>query len=93
MSAAKKVAVLKGGRSLERSVSLRSGARAQSALGRLGHEVVAIDAGPELVEQLHDCRPDAAFVAMHGGDGEDGTVQGLLETIGVPYTGSGPAAC
>ena len=93
MSAAKKVAVLKGGRSLERTVSLRSGARAQSALGRLGHEVVAIDAGPELVAQLHDCRPDAAFVAMHGGDGEDGTVQGLLETIGVPYTGSGPAAC
>ncbi len=93
MSAAKKVAVLKGGRSLERTVSLRSGARAQSALGRLGHEVVAIDAGPELVAQLHDCRPDAAFVAMHGRDGEDGTVQGLLETIGVPYTGSGPAAC
>jgi D-alanine-D-alanine ligase len=93
MSAAKKVAVLKGGRSLERTVSLRSGARAQSALSRLGHEVVAIDAGPELVAQLHDCRPDAAFVAMHGRDGEDGTVQGLLETIGVPYTGSGPAAC
>ncbi|HXN39829.1 MAG TPA: D-alanine--D-alanine ligase [Solirubrobacteraceae bacterium] len=93
MSAAKKVAVLKGGRSLERTVSLRSGARAQSALSRLGHEVVAIDAGPELVSQLHDCRPDAAFVAMHGRDGEDGTVQGLLETIGVPYTGSGPAAC
>jgi D-alanine-D-alanine ligase len=93
MSAARKVAVLKGGRSLERTVSLRSGARAQSALSRLGHEVVAIDAGPELVAQLHDCRPDAAFVAMHGRDGEDGTVQGLLETIGVPYTGSGPAAC
>jgi D-alanine-D-alanine ligase len=93
MSAAKKVAVLKGGRSLERTVSLRSGARAQSALSRLGHEVVAIDAGPELVAQLHDFRPDAAFVAMHGRDGEDGTVQGLLETIGVPYTGSGPAAC
>jgi D-alanine-D-alanine ligase len=93
MSAAKKVAVLKGGRSLERTVSLRSGARAQSALGRLGHEVVAIDAGPELVAQLHECRPDAAFVALHGRDGEDGTVQGLLETIGVPYTGSGPAAC
>jgi D-alanine-D-alanine ligase len=93
MSAAKKVAVLKGGGSLERTVSLRSGARAQSALSRLGHEVMAIDAGPELVAQLHDCRPDAAFVAMHGRDGEDGTVQGLLETIGVPYTGSGPAAC
>ncbi len=93
MTAASRVAVLKGGGSLERTVSLRSGARAQSALGRLGHEVIAIDAGPELVAQLHDCEPDAAFVALHGRDGEDGTVQGLLETIGVPYTGSGPAAC
>src|ERR1700685_1598098 len=93
MNAAGKVAVLKGGGSLERTVALRSGARTQSALGRLGHEVVAIDAGPELVAQLHDCRPDAAFIALHGRDGEDGTVQGLLETIGVPYTGSGPAAC
>jgi D-alanine-D-alanine ligase len=93
MNAAKKVAVLKGGGSLERTVSLRSGARAQNALGRLGHEVVAIDAGPELVTQLHECKPDAAFVALHGRYGEDGTMQGLLEAIGVPYTGSGPAAC
>ncbi|HEY2142345.1 MAG TPA: D-alanine--D-alanine ligase [Solirubrobacteraceae bacterium] len=93
MSAAKKVAVLKGGDSLERTVSLRSGARAQSALGRLGHEVVAIDTGSELVAQLHECRPDAAFVALHGRDGEDGTVQGLLEALDVPYTGSGPSAC
>ncbi len=93
MSAAKRVAVLKGGGSLERTVSLRSGARAQSALARLGHEVIAIDVGPDLVAQLHECAPDAAFVALHGRDGEDGTVQGLLETIGVPYTGSGPAAC
>jgi len=93
MSAARKVAVLKGGGSLERTISLRSGARAQQALSRLGHEVVAIDAGQDLVAQLHECAPDAAFVALHGGDGEDGTVQGLLEVIGVPYTGSGPAAC
>ncbi len=93
MSATKKVAVLKGGGSLERTVSLRSGARAQSALGRLGHEVVAIDAGVELVAQLHECEPDVAFVALHGRDGEDGTVQGLLEAIGVPYTGSGPSSC
>jgi D-alanine-D-alanine ligase len=93
MSDARKVAVLKGGGSLERTVSLRSGARVQQALGRLGHEVVTIDAGQELVTQLHDCAPDAAFVALHGGDGEDGTVQGLLEVLGLPYTGSGPAAC
>ncbi|HSZ06752.1 MAG TPA: D-alanine--D-alanine ligase [Solirubrobacteraceae bacterium] len=93
MNAAKKVAVLKGGGSLERTVSLRSGARAQHALARMGYEVVAIDAGPELVAQLRECAPDAAFVALHGRDGEDGTVQGLLELIGVPYTGSGPSAC
>ncbi len=88
-----RVAVLKGGRSLERSVSLRSGARVQSALRRLGHEAVAIDAGPELVSKLLECAPDATFVALHGHDGEDGTVQELLEAIGVPYTGSGPSAC
>src|SRR6202451_2420683 len=93
MNAAGKVAVLKGGGSLERTVSLLSAARAQTALRQLGHEVVAIDAGPDLVAQLHECRPDAAFIALHGSDGEDGTVQGLLEAIGVPYTGSGPAAC
>jgi D-alanine-D-alanine ligase len=89
----KRVAVLKGGGSLERTVSLRSGARAQSALRQLGHEVVAIDAGPELVAQLLETQADAAFVALHGSAGEDGTVQGLLEAIGIPYTGSGPAAC
>jgi D-alanine-D-alanine ligase len=93
MSATKKVAVLKGGGSLERTVSLRSGARVQSALKQLGHEVVAIDVGPELVAGLLEAEPDVAFVALHGSDGEDGTVQGLLEAIGVPYTGSGPAAC
>jgi D-alanine-D-alanine ligase len=88
-----KVAVLKGGGSLERTVSLRSGARVQNALRQLGHEVVAIDVGPELVAQLLEAQPDAAFIALHGSDGEDGTVQGLLEAIGIPYTGSGPAAC
>jgi D-alanine-D-alanine ligase len=88
-----RVAVLKGGRSLERTVSLRSGARAQEALKALGHEVVPIDVGPQLLAELLEHRPDAAFVTLHGRDGEDGTVQGLLEAIGVPYTGSGPAAC
>ena len=93
MSAAKRVAVLKGGRSLERKVSLRSGAQVQDALQRLGEEVIALDVGPELIAQLLAAKPDAAFVALHGRDGEDGTLQGLLEAIGVPYTGSGPAAC
>jgi len=93
MSAAKKVAVLKGGRSLERGVSLRSGAQVKDALERLGHDAMAVDVGPGLVTQLLAAQPDAAFIAMHGGDGEDGTVQELMEAIGVPYTGSGPAAC
>jgi D-alanine-D-alanine ligase len=92
-SDAKRVAVLQGGRSLERGVSLRSGAQVQDALQRLGHDTVAIDADAELVATLQAARPDVVFVAMHGGDGEDGTVQELLEAVGVPYTGSGPAAC
>jgi D-alanine-D-alanine ligase len=93
MSAAGRVAVLKGGPSLERQVSLRSGAHAQEALERLGHEVLGLDLGPDLVPALRAERPDVAFIALHGRDGEDGTVQALLEAIGVPYTGSGPAAC
>lgn len=88
-----KVAVLKGGRSLERGVSLRSGARVEDALERLGHEVLAIDVGPDLVKRLTADRPDVAFVAMHGVGGEDGTVQELLEILGIPFTGPGAAAC
>ncbi len=88
-----KVAVLKGGRSLERGVSLRSGARVEDALARLGHEVVAIDAGVELVGELIGHEPDVAFVAMHGPGGEDGTVQELLEILGISFTGPGVAAC
>jgi D-alanine-D-alanine ligase len=88
-----KVAVLKGGRSLERGVSLRSGARVEDALERLGHEVLPIDAGGDLVKRLTAGRPDVAFVAMHGVGGEDGTVQELLEILGIPFTGPGVAAC
>jgi D-alanine-D-alanine ligase len=88
-----RVAVLKGGRSLERQVSLKSGARVGDALERLGHEVIPIDVGAELVAQLTDAAPDVAFVALHGPEGEDGTVQELLEAMGIPYTGSGVSAC
>jgi D-alanine-D-alanine ligase len=88
-----KVAVLKGGRSLERGVSLRSGARVEDALERLGHEAMPIDAGGDLVKRLTSDRPDVAFVAMHGLGGEDGTVQELLEILGIPFTGPGVAAC
>ncbi|MDX6690648.1 MAG: D-alanine-D-alanine ligase [Solirubrobacteraceae bacterium] len=88
-----RVAVLKGGRSLERQISLKSGARVQDALERNGHEVIGIDVGHDLVERLRDAEPDVAFVALHGRDGEDGTVQELLEALGIPYTGSGVSAC
>jgi D-alanine-D-alanine ligase len=88
-----RVAVLKGGSSLERTVSLRSGARVEDALQRLGHDVVGLDVGADFVDRLVAERPDAAFVALHGRGGEDGTVQELLELVGVPYTASGPGAC
>ncbi len=88
-----RVAVLKGGRSLERGVSLRSGARAEDALQRLGHEVIPIDVGADLVGRLREQATDAAFIALHGRDGEDGTVQELLEILGIAYTGSGVSAC
>jgi D-alanine-D-alanine ligase len=88
-----RVAVLKGGHSLERQISLRSGAQVEDALERLGHDVVPIDVGNDLVPTLLAAAPEAAFIALHGRDGEDGTVQALLEAMGIPYTGSRPAAC
>jgi D-alanine-D-alanine ligase len=88
-----KIAVLAGGRSLEAQVSARSGARVEDALRSLGHDVVAIDPGADLVARLKAERPDVAFIALHGPGGEDGTVQELLEILGIPYTGPGVAAC
>jgi len=88
-----RVAVLKGGRSLERGVSLRSGARVEDALERLGHDVLSLDVGADLVRRLGEERPELAFVALHGRDGEDGTAQELLEILGIPYTGPGVSAC
>ena len=88
-----KVAVLKGGPSLERQVSLRSGARVEDALARLGHDVRPVDVGADFIEQLEADRPDVAFLALHGRGGEDGTVQELLDIVGIPYTGSGVLAC
>jgi D-alanine-D-alanine ligase len=88
-----RVALLEGGRSLERGVSLRTSARVRDALVRLGHEPIGVEADGDLVPKLRDLSPDAAFVALHGRDGEDGMVQELLELLGIPYTGSGPEAC
>jgi D-alanine-D-alanine ligase len=88
-----RVAVLKGGSSLERGVSLRSAARVEDALGALGHEAIGLDVGPDLVARLREERPDVVFIALHGPGGEDGTVQELLEILALPYTGPGVAAC
>jgi D-alanine-D-alanine ligase len=88
-----KVAVLKGGSSLERGVSLRSAARVEDAVAELDHEAIGIDVGRELVNRLRSERPDVVFIALHGPGGEDGTVQELLEILGLPYTGPGVAAC
>jgi D-alanine-D-alanine ligase len=88
-----KVALLKGGSSLERGVSLRSAARVEDALEELGHQSIGIDVGRDLVDRLRSERPDVVFIALHGPGGEDGTVQELLEILDLPYTGPGVAAC
>jgi D-alanine-D-alanine ligase len=83
-----KVVVACGGRSLEREVSLRSGGRAADALAALGYEVTVLDPDASFVRRIRELEPDFVFVAMHGRGGEDGTLQDLLEILGVPYTGS-----
>ncbi len=88
----KRIAVLKGGWSPEREVSLSSGAEAAKALREAGYDAVEIDAGHNLAEQLAEVKPDAAFNALHGKWGEDGCVQGLLEVMEIPYTHSGVLA-
>lgn len=86
------VAVLAGGLSLERDVSLRSGQRVAKALATAGHEVTSLDLDDQLVGRLAEGGYDAAFLCLHGKAGEDGTIQGLLELSELPYTGPGPAA-
>ena len=93
MSAALRVAVLQGGRSLERQVSLVSGGRVADALARLGHATTAIDIGHDLVPRLRALAPDVVFVALHGRDGEDGAIQELLDVLALRYTGSRPSGC
>jgi len=86
------VAVLLGGPSAEREVSLSSGRECAKALRTAGYRVVEIDPTPELAAQLAGAKPDVVFNALHGRWGEDGTVQGLLDWIGMPYTHSGVLA-
>ncbi|MCE1005080.1 D-alanine--D-alanine ligase [Pseudomonas monteilii] len=84
-----RVAVLYGGKSAEREVSLKSGAAVIDALTTAGVDVVAIDVGDDLLDRLQSEKIDRAFIILHGRGGEDGSMQGLLECLGIPYTGSG----
>ncbi|MND99168.1 D-alanine--D-alanine ligase [compost metagenome] len=84
-----RVAVLYGGKSAEREVSLKSGAAVIDALTSAGVDVVAIDVGDDLLDRLQSEKIDRAFIILHGRGGEDGSMQGLLECLGIPYTGSG----
>ena len=90
--AAPRIAVLLGGLSAEREVSLSTGRECAKALRVAGFEVVEVDAGRDLPARLHDIQPDVCFNALHGRWGEDGCVQGILEWLGIPYTHSGVLA-
>jgi D-alanine-D-alanine ligase len=88
----KRIGVLMGGRSSERDVSLRTGQAVHQSLVRRGYDAVSIDVSDRLPYDLQDRKVAIAFLALHGPGGEDGTIQGFLETIGMPYTGSGVQA-
>ena len=83
------VVVLRGGVSSEREISLASGAAVFAGLQRLGAQVSEIDVTHDVIERLVELKPDLAFIALHGQNGEDGVIQGLLEVMGITYTGSG----
>lgn len=87
-----KIGVLMGGQSSEREVSLKTGEAVYRSLVRSGYDAVAIDVGPGLSHTLQEQAVDVAFLALHGPGGEDGAIQGFLETLGIPYTGSGVRA-
>jgi D-alanine-D-alanine ligase len=87
-----RVGVLFGGISAERGVSMRSGEAVVQALRSRGHDVVPIVVGRDIDQVLRAARIDVAFLALHGRFGEDGAIQGVLEWLGIPYTGSGVLA-
>lgn len=87
-----RIGVLMGGRSAEREVSLKTGAAVLAALTRKGHDAIAIDVDATVAERLARGGVELAFIALHGRGGEDGAIQGLLEVLEIPYTGSGVLA-
>ena len=90
MKEPKRIGVLMGGMSAERPISLKSGKAVLAALKARGHDAVAVDVGPDLASKLDGI--DVAWIALHGQFGEDGCVQGLLEILRIPYTGSSPSS-
>jgi D-alanine-D-alanine ligase len=88
-----RVAVVMGGPSAEREVSIDSGQAVMRALAALGHESQSLDFDGRFVDALREICPDAVFNALHGTGGEDGTIQGVLEWLGIPYTGSDLTSC
>src|SRR5471032_774637 len=88
-----RVAVVMGGPSAEREVSIASGQAVMRALATLGHDAQSLDFDGRFVDALREIRPDVVFNALHGTGGEDGTVQGVLEWLGIPYTGSDLTSC
>jgi len=84
-----RIVVLMGGKSSEREISLKTGKAIADALRKLGHEVVELDVTPDLPCKLLEINPDKVFIALHGPYGEDGRIQGMLDILGIPYTGSG----
>jgi len=88
-----RVAVVMGGPSAEREVSIESGQAVMRALAALGHDAQSLDFDGRFVDAVREIRPDVVFNALHGTGGEDGTIQGVLEWLGIPYTGSDLTAC
>jgi D-alanine-D-alanine ligase len=89
----KRIAVLMGGQSAEREISIRSGRAVWTALIRKGYDAIPLEVDSSVVARLREVRGQIAFIALHGPGGEDGTIQGMLEVLHIPYTGSGVRAC
>ena len=88
-----KIVVLKGGDSPEREISLMSGKAVEKALKKRGYDIISLDPSTKnFFKRLLSLRPTFVFIALHGGKGEDGSIQGFLDVLGIPYTGSGPLA-
>ena len=88
-----RVAVVMGGPSAEREVSIQSGTGVMRALTALGHDAQSLDFDARFVDAIREIAPDVVFNALHGTGGEDGQIQGILDWLGIPYTGSGLTAC